>query len=124
MEKTIDSLMHVGSAHSSARRHSTIDMVIRAGYDLPAIRREQRDDLSDVLAGADATQRNIPEPIIRGKSRSRRSKFGGTRRRDNAGRHDVHTDVARREFHRERARVVLKRRLCGAAVRKGAKWHR
>jgi len=53
----------VGSAHSSARRHSTIDTVIRAGQELPAIRHEQRDDLSDVLGGADATQRNIPEPI-------------------------------------------------------------
>jgi hypothetical protein len=37
----------VGSAHSSARRHSTIDTVIRAGRELPAIRHEQRDDLSD-----------------------------------------------------------------------------
>jgi hypothetical protein len=57
MEKTIDSLIHVGSAHSSARRHSTIDTVIHAGQELPAIRHEQRDDLSDILGGADATRR-------------------------------------------------------------------
>jgi hypothetical protein len=31
MEKTSNSLIHVGSAHSSARRHSTIGTVIRAG---------------------------------------------------------------------------------------------
>jgi hypothetical protein len=37
----------VGSAHSSARRHSIIDTVIRAGQELPAIRLERRDDLSD-----------------------------------------------------------------------------
>src|SRR5258708_39027519 len=86
---------------SSARRHSTIDTVIHAGQELPAIRYEQRDDLSDVLGGADATQRNIPEPIIRGKSRSCLVKLGGTRRRDNAGRHDVNKEAARTEHTRE-----------------------
>jgi hypothetical protein len=58
-------LIQTASAHSSARRHSTIDTVIRAGHELPAIRHEQRDGLGDVLGGADATQRNVPEPIIR-----------------------------------------------------------
>ena len=62
----------LAAAHFSARRHSTIDTVIRAGQELPAIRHEQRDDLSDVLGGADATQRNIPEPISTGKSGIRR----------------------------------------------------
>jgi len=55
MEKTIDSLIHVWSARSSGRRHPTIDTVVRAGYKLRAIRHEQRDGLSDVLGGADAT---------------------------------------------------------------------
>lgn len=96
-----------------ARRPRTLDTVIRAGQELPAIRHEQGDDLSDVLGGADTTQRNIPEPIITGKSRSRLGKLVGTQRRDGTGRHEVHTDAARREFYRERARVVIERCLCG-----------
>ena len=64
MEKTIDSLIHVGSARSSGHRHPTIDTVIRAGYELRVIRREQRGDLSDVLVGAsyaDALIRLLPD---------------------------------------------------------------
>jgi hypothetical protein len=38
---------------SSARRHSAIDPVIHAGQPLPTIRREQRDDLRDIVGGAE-----------------------------------------------------------------------
>src|ERR1035438_1696953 len=71
---------HVVSAH----RHSAIDTIVRAGYEPAAIRCEQRDDFSDVLGGAEATQRNIPNPIIGRKPWSRLGKLGGPRRRDNA----------------------------------------
>jgi hypothetical protein len=65
MEKRIDSLIPVGSARLSGRRRLTIDTVIRAGYELRAIRREQRGDLSDVLGDAfyaDALIRFLPDP--------------------------------------------------------------
>jgi len=52
MERRSIHMTHVGSARSSARRHSTIDAVIRAGYELPAIRCEERDDLRDFLSFA------------------------------------------------------------------------
>jgi excisionase family DNA binding protein len=44
---------------TSARRHSAVDVDDPARHPLPAVRREQRDDLRNVLRGPIATERNV-----------------------------------------------------------------
>src|ERR1700722_9174386 len=86
---------------TSARRHSAVDVDVRARHPVPATRHEQRDDLRQVLRGPIATERNFLSEEV-GRSAQRVAELLAPGRSHRPRRHDVHTDFARREIDRER----------------------